>query len=149
MPLNVNTELCKRERFLCRGVSSWVVHRQTTDAFPSYGKGEEELCIKCGHCVAVCPEGALSVEDVPPQRCMPVQRKRFSIRSTSNIFSGFRRSGNYSRERVPQRFVQDYQSGIACSFGPQHPARPWLEISSEEEIRFLQDSLLTGCEPSS
>jgi nitroreductase len=37
--------------------------RKSEDAFP--GVVHEELCISCGHCVAICPSGAITHANVP------------------------------------------------------------------------------------
>ena len=35
--------------------------------------GAEELCINCGHCMAVCPPGALSLKTMSPQDCLALK----------------------------------------------------------------------------
>jgi len=36
-------------------------------------EGGDELCLRCGHCVAVCPHGAMSHEVMNTTECPPVQ----------------------------------------------------------------------------
>ncbi len=139
MPLNVNAELCKRDNLCVAVCPLGLIHRQSKEAFPSYGKGEEELCIKCGHCVAVCPEGALSVEDITPERCMPIKKEKILNPEHVEHFLRFRRSiRNYSREKVPQEILS--QIIRVASHAPSgHNTQPvrWLVISNEEEIKIL------------
>jgi len=37
-------------------------------------EGAQEFCIQCGHCVAVCPKGAISLEFLSPDQCMPIEK---------------------------------------------------------------------------
>jgi nitroreductase len=43
-------------------------------AVPSLMEDAEEFCIDCGHCVAVCPHGALTLLSMPIDECAPLQK---------------------------------------------------------------------------
>lgn len=50
------------------GLIDWTAGSQ-----PSPGSDAETLCIRCGHCVAICPTAALHHRDMDPADCAPVQ----------------------------------------------------------------------------
>ena len=39
------------------------------ESVPTLIAGAEKLCISCGHCVAVCPTGALAQRTMRPEDC--------------------------------------------------------------------------------
>lgn len=49
------------------GIIDWTHGQQ-----PVAGVDAEKLCIRCGHCVAICPSGALHHRDMDPADCPPV-----------------------------------------------------------------------------
>jgi nitroreductase len=46
-----------------------IINNQT--AFPTIKGGKEENCLKCQHCLAVCPEGAISIWGKQPENSIP------------------------------------------------------------------------------
>jgi ferredoxin len=70
MPLLiVDKEKCKKDGFCARECPTGIIRLKEEDGYPSVGKKLEEFCLSCGHCVAVCPEGALSHRDVAIEDC--------------------------------------------------------------------------------
>jgi len=43
--------------------------------FPTILEGKEENCLKCQHCLAICPYGAISIWDKEPENSIPVTSK--------------------------------------------------------------------------
>ena len=43
--------------------------------YPTIKEGKERLCLKCQHCLAVCPNGAISIWGKLPENSIPVNRK--------------------------------------------------------------------------
>ena len=57
------------------------------DGYPHLLPGAEEACLRCGHCVSVCPHGALRHTSIPMERCIDPFKKIWS--STRNRPSSF------------------------------------------------------------
>ncbi len=57
--IQIYTEKCKRDG-ICAAVCPAELIRLEGEAFPKEIAHADERCISCGHCVAACPEGALS-----------------------------------------------------------------------------------------
>lgn len=55
--LEIDLDKCDREG-LCVRVCPWVFDRATPDDFPMVA--DPDACYYCGHCVAVCPSGAIT-----------------------------------------------------------------------------------------
>ena len=44
-----------------------------SEKFPQFAPGGEERCIKCQHCLAICPTGALSIVNKNPENSAPIK----------------------------------------------------------------------------
>lgn len=55
--------------------------------------GAEDYCIKCGHCIAICPQAAVSITDYDMNEVLPYNREDFSLDADHFLnFIKFRRS---------------------------------------------------------
>ncbi len=62
----------------------------------------EALCINCGHCVAVCPHGAMSHRFMMPDQCPPINKECLITPEQAEFFLRTRRSiRSYKDEPVP------------------------------------------------
>lgn len=69
----VDADLCARDGACVSECPSYILELKPGDSVPHSVKEAEERCIDCGHCVAVCPTGALSLRTTTPSDCLPVQ----------------------------------------------------------------------------
>jgi nitroreductase/NAD-dependent dihydropyrimidine dehydrogenase PreA subunit len=76
--LQIDAEKCKRDGICVTECPSAIIKLETDGSVPKLFPGGDEFCLRCGHCVAVCPHGALSHEEVSLVDCPPIQ-KRLSI----------------------------------------------------------------------
>ena len=76
-----------------------------TTSIPSPTADAEERCINCGHCVAVCPDGALSLDRMPVDQCPPVQEEWFPKPDHLEHFLRARRSIRRFTEETLDRSV--------------------------------------------
>lgn len=61
--LNIDKERCKRDGICAKECPTKII-RFTDDKFPTLVENAEEYCLNCGHCVAVCPHGALTLNQI-------------------------------------------------------------------------------------
>jgi nitroreductase/NAD-dependent dihydropyrimidine dehydrogenase PreA subunit len=71
--LIIDETLCKKDGFCARECPAAIIRLPEDDGFPELVKGGETGCIRCGHCVAACPHGALSHADVPIESSPEIQ----------------------------------------------------------------------------
>jgi nitroreductase/NAD-dependent dihydropyrimidine dehydrogenase PreA subunit len=76
--LIIDRDKCKKDEFCIRECPATIIRFSDDDGFPELIERGEERCIRCGHCVAVCPHGALSHADVPIESS-PEIRSEFNI----------------------------------------------------------------------
>ena len=53
----INSRLCKRDGICVQECPLGIIEIRKKGDFPSPVEKAEEICIRCGHCVAVCPAG--------------------------------------------------------------------------------------------
>jgi len=109
------------------------------DKTPAPIDGAEDLCNNCGHCVTVCPTGALSREDMRPEECPPIQKQlQINSEQAEQFFKARRSIRNYKEKPVEGDKLNKLidMAGYAPS---GHNARPvhLLIIEDASEVRNL------------
>jgi len=59
----VDQAICKRDGICVKECPVGIIKILNNDSFPSPIEKAEESCIQCGHCMAVCPHGALTLNN--------------------------------------------------------------------------------------
>jgi len=72
--LIVNTDKCKKDG-ICAADCPMAIIQMDNETGPRLVPGGDETCLRCGHCVAVCPHAALSHKDVPLEKCVTLQKE--------------------------------------------------------------------------
>ncbi len=101
--------------------------------------GAEQRCLNCGHCVAVCSQGAFSLRAMPAEQCVPLsQGWRLTPEQIEQFLKG-RRSVRIYTAQIVDREVLTKMIDIA-SFAPSgHNSQPvkWLVIHERDEVKRL------------
>ena len=66
--LTIDQSKCKQDRFCVMDCIRHIIHMDE-GGFPYTDPAEEANCLVCGHCVAICPHGALSLSHMPLEEC--------------------------------------------------------------------------------
>lgn len=69
----VNQEKCKRDGICVKDCPAQVIVQEDKRAFPRPAEDAEEFCIRCGHCVAICPHDAFNLSTMSVAECPPIQ----------------------------------------------------------------------------
>lgn len=71
--LTVDPAKCRRDGACVAECPARIIVLRDVDAVPTAVADADQFCIKCGHCVAVCPHGALALDTLSPEQCPPVR----------------------------------------------------------------------------
>ena len=96
--LAVYESKCKKDGLCVKECPMAIIRLQEEGGFPALIPGVEPFCIQCGHCVAVCPHGALSHARIPVEAC-PALDKSLAISEDQAV--------QFLRSRRSVRFFQD------------------------------------------
>jgi len=73
--LIVDESKCNQDGICARECPMAIIRIKENETYPQLVPGGEQSCLICGHCVAVCPHGAMSHAQVPIEDCPPIDKK--------------------------------------------------------------------------
>lgn len=88
--LTIDESKCKQDGICAAECPRRIITQEDEASYPQVAEADEAYCMVCGHCVAVCPHGALSVTGVNIEDC-PEIKKTWSypgIRPSSSSVPG-------------------------------------------------------------
>jgi nitroreductase/NAD-dependent dihydropyrimidine dehydrogenase PreA subunit len=135
----VDREKCARDGLCVSECPARIIRIRDRDDFPALVEGGEELCINCGHCVAICPHGALSLRSMTPEQCPPVQPGLLPAYGQIDHFLRSRRSIRSYKDELVDRTTLTRLIRTA-RYGPTgHNLQPvhWLVIEEKSEVHRL------------
>ena len=106
------------------------------DEGPKIVPGGDEFCLRCGHCVAICPHGALSHREVPLENCVPLQKER-SINTDQAIqFLRSRRSIRVFKDKPVEKATlkQLIEIGRYAPTASNSQLVEWTVFTDKEQI---------------
>ncbi|OPY92904.1 MAG: Coenzyme F420:L-glutamate ligase [Syntrophaceae bacterium PtaU1.Bin231] len=69
--ITIDETKCRRDGICAAECPLNLIKAPDKQTFPAAREGAEQSCVRCGHCVAVCPHGALSLAGMRPEDCAP------------------------------------------------------------------------------
>lgn len=135
----VDQDRCKRDGVCVSECPARIIEMKNKESFPALAPGGDVICINCGHCVAVCPHGALSLETMTPNQCPPVNRELIPTPEQVDHFLRARRSIRTYREQALDRDTLAKLIDTARYAPSAHNWQQvhWLVIEKKEDVRRL------------
>ncbi len=127
---SVDPEKCKRDGICAFECPVGIIVPPQDDQVPRPTPDADEMCINCGHCVAVCPHGALTLETMGPDDCPPVKKEWFLSTEQAEHFLRARRSIRVYRSKPVPRETLTKLIDIARYAPSGHNTQPvrWLVL---------------------
>lgn len=132
----IDAEKCKRDGICVAECPLKIIEIQDGSAIPTPTADALERCIKCGHCVAVCPHGAfthnlLKSEDFPPLRkeyALTTEQAEHFLRSRRSIRS-------YKEQEVEgEKLTRLIEIARYAPTGTNSQQVNWLVVNSRAEV---------------
>ena len=135
----VDSKKCKRDGVCVAECPAGIIELKDKDAVPTPTEDADELCINCGHCVAVCPHGALSHTSMSPDQCAPVKKEWLLDTNQVEHFLRSRRSIRTYKDKPVERELLTKLIDIAHFAPSGHNLQPvrWRVIYDSDEVRRL------------
>jgi len=132
----VDLKKCRRDGICMAECPGGIIEMTVEGGFPEQNELAERLCIKCGHCVAVCPEEALSLDTMIPYECALVA-KGFSVPSEhiEHLILTRRSIRTYKKNQVKRSILKRLidMARYAPSIKNLQPVH-WLVIEQRSEV---------------
>ena len=135
--LIIDETKCKKDGICTRECPMVIIQQKDGKGFPQMVPGGERICNHCGHCVAVCAEGALSHANVPIEKS-PLIEKDLQISEEQAVqFLRSRRSVRFFRKQPVekeklQRLIEIAR--YAPSGGNLQPVE-WMVFTDADKIK--------------
>jgi len=101
--IKVDETKCKKDGACVGDCSPGIIRLSKESGFPEMEPGGENVCVFCGHCVAVCPTGALSHEGIPAGSAPAIDKKLVIDEARAVQFLRSRRSVRLFKKKPVER----------------------------------------------
>ena len=137
--LMINKEKCTRDGICAETCPMGLIERKDDASFPSPTEDADTLCVGCGHCVAVCPHGALSLKTIMPEQCPPIRKDWQLTPEQTEHFLRSRRSIRVYKDKQVDKEAISRLIEIARFAPSGHNSQPveWLVLYDRAEIQKL------------
>ncbi|MCK5228899.1 MAG: nitroreductase family protein [Desulfobulbaceae bacterium] len=137
--ISIDQSKCKRDGICAAECPFHLIVLQGEKGFPEIQPEAEQLCIECGHCVSVCPHGALSLASITPDDCLDIPfGPAPDLKKAAQLLQGRRSIRSYQKDLVPHEHIKKILE--VCRWAPsarnEQPTH-WLIIENQEEVRRL------------
>jgi nitroreductase/NAD-dependent dihydropyrimidine dehydrogenase PreA subunit len=139
--LNIDRDKCKKDGICAAECPMAIIQMDSEEGYPRLMPNTEEVCLRCGHCVAVCPHGALRHASIPMERCVSIQKDLAINREQAVQFLRSRRSVRlYKDKSVEKEIIQELieTARYAPTAGNRQMVN-WQVITDQDKIHQLSE----------
>ena len=110
------------------------------DKFPFIAPENEEKCVECQHCLAVCPKGAISVLGLNPDSSMPLTTTNLpQLQEMTRLIRGRRSVRQYRENNVDQKLLRQLLATIAhAPTGCNHRSLTFTVIDDRDTLEWFR-----------
>jgi nitroreductase/ferredoxin len=140
----IDQKKCKRDGMCAKECPAQIIILTEKDAFPTLMDDSEESCINCGHCVAVCPHGALTLNTMSPTECPSIQNDLLPEAGQIRQFLMARRSTRFYKNRVVARDILEELIDTAryAPTGSNKQQVQWAVFENPSEVNRLASMVI-------
>jgi nitroreductase/NAD-dependent dihydropyrimidine dehydrogenase PreA subunit len=134
----IDTEKCNQDG-ICVETCAGAFIQLEEGGYPTQSDDAEELCIRCGACVAVCPTGSFSLRGMPQEECPPVRRKLRLTEEHCEHFLRYRRTIRVFKDKpVPKEdLTRLIEMARYAPSGFNSQCTEWLVLGNKDELNKL------------
>jgi nitroreductase/NAD-dependent dihydropyrimidine dehydrogenase PreA subunit len=136
-PVIIDYDICNKD-----GICSDVCPRKLImmkEGLPVPIDGIENYCIRCGHCLAVCPKGAISVYGSKPANGLEMDKiQRATHGQLDHLMKSRRSIRVYKQKPVERRIIQKIMD--TCRYSPTGSNAQqvdWIIATDKDKIKNL------------
>ncbi len=132
--ITIDRERCDKDGICVIECPAHII--EMTEEGPVPVKGAQEICIQCGHCVAVCPKGALSLNTLAPEECMAIEKVLKLTPPHAEHFLRSRRAIRRYKEKIVPKELFEKALKVACCAPTGSNKQPvqWLVVDKKDDV---------------
>ena len=134
----VNIQTCNKDG-ICAAVCPIGIISMQKGKNPTPIPKTEDMCIQCGHCVAVCPTASFSHSEMLVGKCPPIQKElHLSIAQCEHFLRSRRSIRAYKEKSVPKNeLLKLVDIARYAPTGHNSQSVEWLVLGSRDELKHL------------
>lgn len=144
--ITIDREKCNQDGICVSECPARILVMEKNEDFPVPSLEFEEYCIRCGHCVAVCPSGALSLDWLEPENCRKMDKSLALTPEQAEQFLRGRRSIRCFKEKTVPKETLEKLLEVACSAPSAKNKQPWhwIVVQEPQEVRRVAGLVVEG-----
>jgi nitroreductase/NAD-dependent dihydropyrimidine dehydrogenase PreA subunit len=141
----IDEEKCRHDGICVRECPAQVI-TIAEGAIPVPVENAAEFCINCGHCVAVCPHDAFTLESMREELCPPVKKDLHpQAAQVKHLLMERRSVREYKKESVPREILEDLlDTARYAPTGSNKQQVHWTVFENPVEVRQLAALVVDG-----
>lgn len=134
----INKDKCKRDG-ICAAECPLRIIEFKKGQVPLPVQGAEQMCIQCGHCVAVCPHGAFSLSNMRPEDCPPFRKDlALTVEHVEHLIRSRRSIRTYQDKKLEKEKISKLIDIVRYApTGRNSQQIKWLVINSKETVHTM------------
>ena len=144
VPFWVDPEKCKKDGICVKACPVKIIQVPSTETLPIPVEDFEEHCLACGHCVAVCPTGAVHLNWLSADECAPLNPAlAFSPEQAEHFLRSRRSIRNFKNKRV-ERYLLEKLLEISCYAPSAKNKQPWhwTLVEKPSKVKLLAELVI-------
>ena len=139
----INQETCNQDG-ICATICPVGIIEIKDGSYPKPVSDADELCIRCGHCVAVCPTASMFHKDIPQESCTPIAKELGITHEQTVQFLRSRRSIRQYKDKPVNKAELKRLIDIARYAPSGHNLQPvgWLVLNDKAELKRLSSTVV-------
>lgn len=142
--LRINNEKCKKDNICVAECPVRILIASNDGNAPTMRPGGEDICLECGHCVAVCPWDALELEPIRRDDCDAIEgkgkEKGFTVEQAVSFLKTRRSIRTFKKKAVSAEILDEIIDTLrfAPSAKNERPVH-WVLVETPEKMQELTE----------